>query len=123
MPVVIPMTPDGARRVTCSVGGRRIVFRSYYSAGQDRKWLLDLYDIDETPLITGIALVPGSDNVIIGQGDTLNGYQLYVLASDNYPYEKEALGNTLNLLMYSPGEENWFNPGDPMMHIGRTILL
>ena len=123
MPSVIPMTPDGARRVTVEVGGKRILFRTYYSAGQEGQWLLDLYDTDNTPLITGIALVPGSDNVIKGQGDILNGYQLYVLTFTEYYKRPDALGNSLILLMYAPGEENLYQTGDPLMTIGRKWIL
>jgi len=123
MPVTIPVTPDAARRVTCEIGGKRITFRTSFSDGQANQWLLDLYDEDDTPLITGISLQPGSDNVIKGQGDTLHGYQLYVLAMDDNPTAPEALGNTLHLIMYAPGEENLFQPGDPLLHLGRTIEL
>ena len=123
MPVSIPITPDGARRVTCEIGGKRITFRTYFSDGQENQWLLDLYDEDDTPLIVGISLQPGSNNVIKGQGDILYGFQLYVLAMDDDPTAPNAPGNTLFLLMYAPGEENLYSPGDPLLHLGRTISL
>lgn len=122
MPTIIPMTADGARRVTVEVAGKRITFRTYYSVGQSPVWLLDLFDTDGTPLITGIALWPGSDNVLKGHGDTLNGYQLFVFATDDNPSSPNALGQSVTLWMYEPGEENLFSPGDPLLYIQKTIL-
>lgn len=122
--IVVPLTSDGARRVTIEIGGRRILFRTYFTDGQEKQWLLDLYDNnDEQPLITGLALVPGADNIIKGHGDVLEGFQLYVLAWDDNPTDEEALGETVQLIMYAPGEPNVFIPGDPLMHLGRTISI
>ncbi len=117
MPAVVPLTDYGARSVTIVSAGRYLKFRTYYTYGQIPVWLMDVMNLDNLPLITGIALVPGSDNVFKGMGDTLNGFQLYILAMDNMPEAMNALGNTLYAILYEPGEENLYIPGDPMMAI------
>lgn len=118
MPVVIPMKPDGDRVIQVDLPSVQLKLRTYYSVGQQPMWLLDLLDGNDAPLITGIALVPGSDNVIKGQGDILYGHQLYVLTltEEEISYtDPGALGNTLVLLLYLPGEENLYKVGDPLL--------
>lgn len=120
MSVVIPVNNDGARRVTVEISEQRLTFRTYFSTGQANMWLLDIYDNDAAPLIVGINLVPGSDNVLKGHGDVLNGFQLYVLTFDDHYTAPTALGTTVGLIMYAPGEENLFSPGDPLLYLGLT---
>ena len=123
MPVIIPTTTDGDRKVTCEIGGQHFVFRTYWTTGQESIWLLDIFDINEEPLMVGLAILPGSDNILKGHGDTMKGYQLFVLAMDNKPGDPEALSNTVLLIMYSPGEENWFMPGDPLIDIDTNLTI
>lgn len=117
MPVAIPVTNDGARRVTVELAGQRLTFRTYFSTGQKSMWLLDVYNDENVQLIAGINLVPGSDNVLKGHGDTLDGYQLYVLTMDENYNLPTALGSTVILMMYVPGEENLYSTGDPLLYL------
>lgn len=121
MPVVIPMTPDGARRCSVEIAGQTLMFRTQYSVGEQPLWLLDIYSYEEEPLITGLALVPGSNNIIKGHGDVLADFQLYVLAMDDNYTDPLALGNSVHLILYLPGEDNIYSPPDPMLSLGRTI--
>lgn len=121
MPVEIPVTPAGERVVSVNVGPDIFIFRTYYAAGQDRHWLLDISDGQENPLITGINLTPGVDNLLKGMGDTLDGYQLHLVVAEGTEKDLEAPGNTMFLVWYNPGEENPFKPLDPMDTIGTDL--
>lgn len=121
MPVLIPVTPAGERRARVDVGPERFVFRTYFVHGQDDHWLLDIYDEQERPLITGINLVPGVDNLLKGHGNVLDGYQLHLAAEQGSEKRVDAPGNTMILLWFNPGEINVFVPGDPMDTIGDEL--
>ena len=120
MPVEIPATPSGERFVTVNVGPDIFIFRTYFAEGQDRHWLLDILDGQSNPLVSGINLVPGVDNLLKGRGDTLQGYQLYLSLIEGSEKDLEALGNTMALIWFNPGEENPAQPGDPLDLIGAS---
>lgn len=117
MPVEIPLTSDGARNFNINTGLDVFYMRTYYSDGQTPMWLLDIMDAEQNPLIMGLKLVPGSENIIKGHGDKMEGYQLYVYLDYGSPGDTEALGDTLRLVLYYPGEENLFDVGDPLMNV------
>ena len=121
MPLLIPVTSAGSRRARVRVGSDILVFHTYYVSGQSRHWLLDIQDDQERPLITGINLVPGVDNLIKGRGNVLRGHQLHVLAKKGTETNLDALGNTMALIWFKPGEENPFTPDDPMDAIGENL--
>lgn len=122
MPIIIPVTPAGERFVTVNVGPEIFIFRTYFAYGEDQHWLLDIQDAQSNPLISGINLVPGVDNLLKGMGDTLEGYQLHLLVHDGTEKDLEAPGNTMELIWFNPGEENPFSPLDPMKTIGTELL-
>lgn len=122
MPVEIPVTPAGERFVTVNVGPDIFIFRTYFAFGEDQHWLLDVQDGQGNPLITGINLVPGVDNLLKGMGDALEGYQLHLLVDEGTEKDLEAPGNTMALIWFNPGEENPFTPLDPMETIGTEFL-
>lgn len=115
--IIIPVTDDGDRRFIIDTGADLLSLRTYYSDGEQSYWLLDIHDINENPLITGIALVPGADNILKSQGDILEGYQLYIRLSENKASDLDALGKYLHLILYLPGEENPHKSDDPLMLI------
>ena len=119
MPVRIPVTPAGERLASVNVGPDVFLFRSYFVSGQDDHWLLDIKDSQGMPLICGINLAPGIDNLLKGMGDALEGYQLLLLADPGTEKDPEAPGNTMSLVWFNPGEENPFTPLDPMDAIER----
>ena len=114
MPVLIPVTPDGARRVTVDTGSGVYRFRTYLSAGAENRWLLDILDIEEKPVLTGITIAPGSGNLLKGQGDAFEEVQLLAVMDGGTEGGLDALGNTLHLVWFGPGEENYFPALDPM---------
>lgn len=116
--LLLPVDSTGARVITVNTGYDILSFRTYYMAGEEPLWLCDIYDAAGNELITGLALVPGSDNILKGQGDKLEKYQLYVLLTDNQPGDLDALGKYLQLILYLPGEVNDNIPGDPLLTVG-----
>ena len=118
MPLQIPVTPAGERTVTVNVGPETFNFRTYFVHGQDSHWLLDIQDVQQRPLISGINLVPGVDNLLKGMGDALDGYQLHLCVVSGSEKDLEAPGNTMFLVWFNPGENNPFTAGDPMDRIG-----
>lgn len=121
MPVEIPVTPAGERIVSVNVGPDVFTFRTYFVLGADRHWLLDIQDGQGQPLILGINLVSGADNLLKGMGDTLEGYQLYLHVESGSEKDEEALGNTMMLVWFNPEEKNPFTPRDPMDTIGSDL--
>ncbi len=121
MPVEIPLTPAGERTVSVNVGPEVLTFRTYYAKGQERHWLLDIRDRQDAPLISGINLVPGVDNLLKGRGEVLEGRQLHLLVERGSEQDLEAPGNTMTLVWFNPGEDNPFHPEDPMDTIGTNV--
>ena len=118
MPVQIPVASDGERIVTVNTGAEILIFRTYFVCGQDQHWLLDIMDSQEKPLICGINLVPGVDNLLKGRGDALEDHQLYLHVRSGTEKDLEAPGKTMFLIWFNPGEQNPFAPDDPMLSIG-----
>ena len=123
MPIEIPVTPAGERAVSVNVGPDVFIFRTYFVSGQDDHWLLDILDGQETPIISGINLAPGIDNLLKGRGDALEAFQLLLLADPSgTEKDPEAPGNSMFLVWFNPGEENPFITLDPMETIGTGYL-
>lgn len=122
MPCSIPLTCDGERLCSVNAGKKLFMFRTYFI--QSPHWLLDIYDAQENPLIAGINLTPGSDNLLKGHGDILDGYQLLLVTnpmkhnSDSAHKSLTAPGSTMHLLWLEPGEDNSLLLPDPMEVIG-----
>lgn len=117
--ITLPVNSSGARLFSVNTGTDIFAFRTYYTAGETPLWLMDIYDGDGVELLTGLALVPGSDNLLKGHGDKLEGCQLYVLLLENEQGDMDALGKYLQLIWYNPGEENLVSSGDPLSTIGK----
>lgn len=114
----LPVNSEGSRLISLNTGHDYLTFRTYFTAGQKNSWLLDIRDGNLKPLVSGVNLITGSDNVIKGQGDKLKDYQLFVaLHPDFTADDQDGLGNSLRLFLYLPGEENLYKNGDPLEHL------
>ena len=118
MPVEIPLNPAGERFVSVNVGPETFIFRSYYTYGADSHWLLDIRNSQNQPLISGINLVRGANNLLKGRGDILNGYQLFLVVYQGSEKDLNAPGNSMALIWFNHNEENPFLDQDPMDTIG-----
>lgn len=103
--ILLPLDASGSRSFDIDTGEEVFSFRTYYSGGQRPVWLMDVSTVDGVPLLTGIALVPGSRNSFRGQGDTLEGYTLFVSLWDGDSGALDAPGTYLFALLFLPGED------------------
>ena len=65
MSFIVPLTNDGSRKATYNLGGKDYIIETYYLP-KTKTWLMDIYDINEIPILTGITLIPGVDNLVKG---------------------------------------------------------
>lgn len=88
-------TPEGVFR-----------FRTYWNNILET-WFLDIIGLDDVPILQGIALVTGCNNLIKGTGiDELEGKALVVVdSSGNGNRTFSGLGDTAKLYMTMTGEE------------------
>ena len=68
-----PLTSDGERTFSVVLGSNTYFFRSDDVRGQESAWLLDISDAGGSMLASGVKLVPGSPNCLVGYGDAFNG--------------------------------------------------
>lgn len=117
---VIPLNTTGNRLITVDFTQDTFMFRTYYVMGQKRHWCMDIYDADETPIVLGLILQPGTDNLIKGHGNKLDGYAINVFTQGDYS-EPESPGTNLYVELFEPGEKPFVNVGDPMDNVGKNI--
>ena len=102
--LILPVTNDGKRTFTTPIDGTDYVFETYYVVGQNNHWMMNIKDINDNPLITGICLTAGA-NLLRGKGTLFQGHQLYAVPV-SMPNERDftALGESLLLVWYLPNE-------------------
>ena len=104
MPQLIPLTNDGCRRINISLGQNRYILETYYLP-HIRCWLMDIYSMDNTPIITGISLNVGVENLVAGKSDLFRNQTLRCVSptgqENNTP---DSLGTTCFLYYYPEGE-------------------
>ena len=104
MPSLIPLTNDGKRTAQYELGGKIYILESYYLP-KTKSWLLDIYDINENPILLGIKLIPGIDNLVKGKTIEFDDQGLQIQTIDggenNTP---DSLGTTAFLIYYAKGE-------------------
>ena len=104
MPQLIPFTNDGCRKITITLGENVFILETYYLPDIQR-WLMDIYDVDENPILLGISLNVGVDNLVKGKAKVFEGQTLRCVSfegkENNTP---ESLGTTCFLYYFSKGE-------------------
>lgn len=126
MPLVLPLTSDGERFFTCSLGEKTYNFRTYYVTGFKNFWLMDIFDENNRPLEVGIKIVPGSTNVVKGQGSVFYGEQALVSLVSGDVNGEESLGEGvpgLWVTWFLPGEQNFVVNGDPWDTLGDAVNI
>jgi hypothetical protein len=113
---IIPLTSDGAQRVRVTLTGGigTYVFRSYWNYTASR-WFMDILDIEGTPLIEGIALVPGP-NIIRGQRDIesiFTDFRILLMSGQNDT--TDSLGSTAFLAQFDEGEYDTLFPPESIL--------
>jgi len=105
MPTEIPCTSAGSRKFIIDAGPEYLSLRTYYSIGMEPVWFLDIESLDGTPLAVGLPILPGSANLLRGQGDRLDGYCIQAVLLDGEQGDPEGLGDKLRLLFWGQEEE------------------
>ena len=104
MPSIIPLTNDGSRKITITLGENVFILETYYLPHINR-WLMDIYDIDENPILTGISLNIGVDNLVKGKAPIFEGQTIRCISIDGKDNTTPvSLGTTCFVLYYSKGE-------------------
>lgn len=104
MPKLIPLTNAGARRITIALSENVFVIETYYMK-DIRRWLMDIYDVNENPILTGICLNVGVDNLVKGKAEIFAGQTIRCVSSEGYENDTpDSLGNTCFVYYYPKGE-------------------
>lgn len=105
MPQLIPLTNDGCRQITIALGEYVFIIETYYLP-HIKAWVMDIYDEDQNPILTGISLNSGAGNLVKGKASIFEGQSIICYSIDgkdnNTP---ESLGKTCFVLYYPQGEE------------------
>ena len=119
----LPLTSDGERSFNVELSGVTYNFRSYYVLGQKKKWLLDIRDANDEPLVLGMPIIPGAINAVKGYGNILDGVNALVFAAELDQVDNaDALGNGLTVFWYPPDDPDYnLTNDDPMDDVGATF--
>lgn len=105
MPQLIPFTNDGCRTIDIALGDNMFRLRTTYLP-YTKTWVLDIMDQEDNPIIMGIALNTGVDNIVKGKSKIFQNQTIRCISLDgtenNTP---ESLGNSCVVLYYPEGEE------------------
>lgn len=105
MPQMIPFTNDGDRKITIALGENVFILETYYLP-TIKCWLMDIYDIDENPIITGICLSVGVGNLVKGKAPIFEGQTIRCVSptgeENNTP---TSLSTTCFVYYYPQGDE------------------
>lgn len=86
--------------------GNEYILRTTYVCGITSGWLLDIYNIDNEPILLGIRCVCGAD-LFRGQANRLNGMKCYCCVVYNgSERSSDALGSTLFICIQSKDEDD-----------------
>ena len=105
MPQVIPFTNDGDRQITIALGDNMFILETYYLP-TIKVWVMDIYDIDENPILLGISLNVGVGNLVKGKTQIFEGQTIRCVSTDGSENNTPtSLGTTCYVEYYPVGEE------------------
>lgn len=113
----LPLTADGDRTFSCSLGPNTFAFRSYYVTAGEAHWYLDVFDAQYNPLAIGRKLVIGSINMLKGYSNTLDQVAVVVYPAEGVTDPTEVLGSSLRVMWFPASSENPLTDGDPMNYL------
>lgn len=107
MAQIIPLNSDGSAIVTVNTAAGLYKFVTKYNT-IDNVWILDIVSPDDVPMIQGIALVPGCQNLLKGYGDIFEGYSLEVYCvAGTENRSTNSLGFSAQVVLFSPDETSF----------------
>lgn len=103
----IPVTNSPCRSINVTFPNGVLKFRTYWCGYVTSRWLCDILDADDNPILIGVVLTTGIDNLIQGSGiESLYGIALKVVdSSGKMNTTIEGFGNTALLYATVTTEE------------------
>lgn len=87
------------------MGENVFILETYYMPNI-KCWLMDIYDLDENPILLGISLNTGVENLVKGKSTLFDGQAIRCISTDgNENNTPVSLGTTCFVLYYAKGEE------------------
>lgn len=112
--IQLPLTNAPASRVTVNTGSGTYAFVTYFAP--HGAWLMDILTSQGEPLLIGLALVPGVDNLLKGHGDLFAGVRMQIECDPGtFNDTATSLGTTTRVLWFTADETNPIIYPDPMM--------
>lgn len=104
MAQIIPLNNEGSRRINVALGDNLYFIETYYLPNIQR-WVMDIYDNDSNPILVGIGLNVGVENLVKGKAIEFEGQAIRCVSIDgtenNTP---DSLGTSCFVLYYPRGE-------------------
>lgn len=94
---ILPVDSTPARKITTTVNDQVIKIRSYYNT-IDGGWFFDLYDVEDNPLVLGVAAVTGMELLYPYPKIDL-GQLAYISSENGEGGGKYDFGNTAKLIL------------------------
>lgn len=104
MPSIIPFTNDGDRQITVALGENMVILETYYLP-TIKRWLMDIYDVEQNPIILGISLNVGVGNLVKGKSPLFEGQTIRCVSpTGEENTTPSSLGTTCFVYYYGVGE-------------------
>ena len=104
MAEIIPFDSTGCRTIDVPLGENVYRMRTYYLP-YIRRWLLDITDTQDNPIILGICLNVGVANLVAGKAKEFDGQTIRCISLDGTANDTpDSLGNTCQVVYYGTDE-------------------
>ena len=104
MPQLIPFDNTGSRKITVALGENTFRLRTYYLP-YIKRWIMDIYDTDENPILVGISLNVGVENLVKGKSEIFENQTIRCISLDGSENDTpDSLGNNCVVVYYGVGE-------------------
>lgn len=105
MPYIIPVDSTGSKTIDVALGQKVFRLRTYYLPNIKR-WIMDIMDTKDNPIIMGICLNTGVGNLVKGKSTLFENQTIRCVSIDGSENtEPDSLGNTCLLYYYGTDEK------------------
>lgn len=105
MPGIIPFDNSGSRTIDIALGENVYRMRTYYLP-YIKRWLLDITDTQDNPIILGICLNVGVENLVKGKSAMFDDQVIRCISTDGTENDTpDSLGTTCFVYYYGKGEK------------------
>ena len=113
--IQLPLNNYPSATVTVDTGNGVYIFATYFMPTKS-VWMLDILDSASNLLLSGIALLPGIDNLLKGHGELFKGICLQVQCNaGTFNNTSDSLGNAAQVLWFLSTEANPIVYVDPLL--------